>query len=229
MRLLINNISIFCLSILISCTTIGTIERNFQNDADLIRLEHLQHWTRLVEDFYKIKGYYPFQNTLKTNEDIVIVKIATKNQLEYLSPGNSNYNPNFDTNASEYFHEYSMSSFVKELENTLDHEILEKYDIQKVPANSPIGYYYFALSDGYLLWITCITCGVTDISTLLMDGFTPSVNIVSSGMKGKVTKALTRDEMLSHPTYQKWINKKFLKEEWIRAVEEENHRDSKSE
>jgi len=61
---------------------------------------------------------------------------------------------------------------------------------------------------------------VTPISTLLFDGYTPTVNIVSEGMKGKVTKGFTRDEMLNHPTFKKWKKEKFLKEGYVRQLEE---------
>ena len=105
---------------------------------------------------------------------------------------------------------------------------MPKYDIQKVPTKSPVGYYYFVEKDGYLIWTTCITCRITKISTLLMDGFTPTVNIVSNGMKGKVTKALTREEMISHKIFKNWISRSFYKEEHVRRIEKENIHDSKN-
>ena len=177
----------------------GDLERQFQQDADLIRLEHLAYWAQLIEDYYKKKGHYPFQHQSDSNKDIVLVKIATRQQLTYLSAGGVNYDKRLDNNHSGYFKEESVKQLVLELESVLDKEIEEKYDVQKVPTSSPVGYFYFASQDGYLIWVTCISCGVTPISTLLMDGTTPTVNIVSEGMLGRVTKALTREDMLDHP------------------------------
>jgi hypothetical protein len=199
----------------------------YQEDADLIRLEHLEYWTAILDEYYQAKGYYPFQKQTQNNDDIVLVKIATKQQLQHLSSGGSKYNKSLDNNQTGYFKEHSVKEFVTELEAGLNRTIDEKYDIQKVPTSSPVGYYYFTSKDGYLVWVTCITCGVTQVSTLLMDGFTPTVNIVSEGMIGKVPKALPKQEMLSHPTYKAWVARPFHKQEYVRQLVNENKHDSK--
>jgi hypothetical protein len=215
------------LLLFISLTSCSKAEEEFQDDADLIRLEHLVYWTGLVEEYQQKTGFYPFQTQLNSKEDIGLVKIATTQQLQYLSPGNQNYNPDLDNNNNNYFNEFEIKKLVSELERVLEKEIEEKYDIQKVPTKSTIGYYYFVSTDGYLIWATCISCGVTEISTLLMDGFTPTVNIVSEGMEGKVTKALTRTKMLSHPQFKDWVSNPLQKEEYVRNIVKENSRDSK--
>lgn len=201
--------------------------KEFQEDADLLRLEHLEYWTALLDEYNNIKGHYPFQNGLKNGKDIALVKIVTRQQIQYLSPGTPDYNPKLDNNQSGFFKEYSVKDFVQELETILKRTIEEKYDIQRVPVSSPVGYYYFASKDGYLVWVTCITCSVSKVSTLLMDGFTPTVNIVSQGMVGQVPKALPRQQMLKNPTYKEWVSKDFHKEEYVRKLVAENSRDSK--
>jgi hypothetical protein len=199
----------------------------FQEDADLIRLDHLEYWTELIERYHQLKGYYPFQKQVQGSEDIVLVKIATKKQMGYLSASGTNYDQRLDNNQNGYFKEQSAKEFITELEMALGREIEEKYDIQTVPTSSPVGYYYFASKNGYLVWTTCITCGVTQVSTLLMDGHTPTVNIVSDGMLGKVPKALTRQEMFNHPTYKSWVSRPFHKDEYVHNLVKENSRDSK--
>ncbi len=222
-----NYIAIIMMS-LISCVAYSSNPmKGFQEDADLARLEHLEYWTGILDEYHKIKGFYPFQNQLKTDKEIVLVKIATKQQMQYLSPGSDNYNPKLNNNQSGFFKEHTIKDFVQELESALNREIEEKYDIQTVPTSSPVGYYYFTSKDGYLVWVTCITCGVTKISTLLMDGFTPTVNIVSSGMAGQVAKALIKKEMLMHPTYKNWKSRPFHKEGYVRKVVTDNSHDSK--
>ena len=72
----------------------------------------------------------------------------------------------------------------------------------------------------------CVTCGVTEISTLLMDGYTPSVNIASQGMKNQVPKSLLRSEMIVHPIFQRWTEVDFLLEDHVRSVVAETVRDS---
>ena len=203
------------------------MENSFQRDADQIRLEHLLYWTGLVEEYHSVKGYYPLQDNLENKDDIGLVKIATKQQRSYLSPGSSNYDQRLDNNSGGRFKEDSIRNLVAEIEAGLNRTVAERYDIQKVPTSSPIGYFYFYTADGYLIWTTCITCGVTLISTLLYDGYTPTVNIVSEGMKGKVTKALLRDEMISHPIFKDWVSGGFQKEEYVRSVVKQNESDSK--
>jgi hypothetical protein len=201
----------------------------FQRDADIIRLEHILYWSELMEDYFAKKGSYPFQNQLKKDDFACLVKIASKMQKQFISPGSKDYNPELDMNSSNQFKELPVKQLVSELENVLGREIKELYDIQKVPTHSPIGYYYFATQDGYLIWCICPTYGVSKISTLLMDGFTPTVNIVSEGMKGKVYKALTRQELIENRTFKKWQKRKFTKnkEPYIRQLITENEGDSK--
>lgn len=189
-------------------------ERGFQEDADLVRLQDLAYWTGLIEKYQSETGFFPFQNELQENE-VVAVKIATKFQQQ------------FDKNKRSDFKEKSMKDFVSLLSSQFGKHIDERYDIQKVPTNSPVGYHYFVTKDGYLLWVTCITCGVTPISTLLLDGITPTVNITSDGMVDKVTKAMTRKAMLSHPIYKGWVSRKFHKKAYIESLVEKNINDSK--
>lgn len=201
------------------CTITRTL---YQQDADLIRLEHLEYWTALLDEYHEHKGYYPLQKTLQERADIGLVKIATPKQLSYLSPGSLDYDERLDNNLNNRFIEVSVADFVATLESGLGRVVLEKYDAQRAPTNSPVGYNYFFNKDGYLFWTTCISCGVTEISTLLYDGYTPTVNIVSEGMKGKVTKGFERAELLTHPTYKSWTSRQFRKEGYMRALVKSN-------
>ncbi|MDC0598473.1 hypothetical protein OAP18_01320 [Gammaproteobacteria bacterium] len=226
MKILIFIMLIF--AALTSCSTMSQLENQYQWDADHIRLEHLVYWTGIVEEYYKKTGTYPFQEDLSSSEEIGLVKIATVQQRRYLSPGSIYYDQNIDNNAGGSFLEFPIKDFVTEIETALGREIEERYDIQKVPTSSPVGYYYFVTNEGYLMWTTCITCDVTQISTLLLfGGYVPTVNIVSSGLEGQVSKALLREEMISHSTFQTWLNRPFYKETYVRSLVQENINDSK--
>lgn len=198
-------------------------ELRFQHDADLIRLEHLVYWTGLLEEDESRVGYYPFQQELPTSQDIGLVKIATKQQQAFLSRDGTLYRETLDLNRSNRFREKCVAELVSELESVLGRDIEEYYDIQKIPVQSPVGYNYYYTSTGYLFWVTC---GVTEISTLLMDGYTPSVNIASTGMKSQVPKSLLRSEMIAHPVFQDWTAKDFLLEDHARSVVAETISDS---
>ncbi|MEH6477883.1 MAG: hypothetical protein V7727_19490, partial [Sneathiella sp.] len=145
------------------------MEQSYQRDADQVRLEHLVYWTGLVEEYEEKTGYYPFQKNLNSGQSHGLVRILTKNQQQYFDPNSNQYVAEFDNNTgNSRFKSFSVAQFVSELESKLGREIDEKYDIQKVPTSIPLGYQYFVSEDGYLIWVTCVSCGVTQISTLLM-------------------------------------------------------------
>lgn len=208
------------LLVCVSTTSAFSPSEAFQHDADILRLEHIEYWSGIFEEYEEKAGHYPFQDTLKHSSELGLVKIITNKQSEYLQKGTKDYREDLDMNASGRFTEMNVSELVLELERVLGRTILEKYDMQSIPTKSPIGYYYFFTNDGYLIWTTYFSGGVTPISTLLFDGYTPTVNIVSKGMKGQVTKGFTRNEMLNHPIFKEWKKEKFLKENYVRQLEE---------
>jgi hypothetical protein len=217
----------FPISVCISCSSNQKPENAFQADADQARLEHLIYWTGLIEEYFSKLGHYPFQSDLASKDGIGLVRVATKNQQAYFSKSSKKYNENMDNNISHNFQEFPVGALIAILEKGIGREIEEKYDIQKVPTRSPVWYNYFVTKDGYLFWVTCITCGVTNASTLLMDGITPTVNIASKDMVKDVTKSKTRLEMISDPDFQQWVSKGFKKEGFVRKIEAENINDSK--
>jgi hypothetical protein len=201
-------------------------EEEYQKDVDLARMEHLEYWTWLVEEYYDIKGFYPFQDKIK-NDDIVLVRISTNHQSTFFTPWNDNYNPKFDNNSTDFFKEYTTKDFINELESWLWREIYEKYDIQKYPVWSPVWYNYFTTERWYLLWVTCITCWVTPVTTLLYDWYTPTLNIASEWMIEEVYKSYTRDNMINNEIYNGFKSRWYKKEWFIRFIEEKNFDDSK--
>lgn len=208
----------------------GFIEKaleDFQKDADHARLEHLVYWTGLFEEYKKKTGHYPLQNGLE-GEKPGLVRIATKEQQAYFDKTSKDYVAAIDNNARGDFQEFPIKLLVEELEHKLGRSIDEKYDVQKAPSSGPNFYNYFPTKNGYLMWVVCHTCGVTEISTLLMDGSTATVNIVSEGMAGKVTKALVREEMINHPVFKKWLALPYGKEGFVRELEKENLHNSKT-
>lgn len=204
------------------------MKHNFQLDADIIRVEHLVYWTGLLEEYNKKTGTYPFKSAISSKDKIGLVRIATKEQQQYFNQNSPSYNKNYDNNSSGVFDEFSVKEFIAELEKGLGRKIDEKYDIQRVPSGSPVWYNYFIAEKGYLFWVTCITCKISPISTLLMDGSTPTINIVSERMKGEIPKCLPRDVILSHPLFKELRKRKFKKEGFSREREKKKFKDSKS-
>lgn len=190
--------------------------REFQEDADVLRLEHLAYWSGLIEEYYAETGEYPLQSRRTHDDEMLLVEILTQEQRSHSG------------SPPEHFREVPLSEFLQEIEAGLKRDIDEKYDIQKVPVRSPVGYRYFTTADGYLIWGTCNTCGITEITTLLTDGHTATVNIASERLAAQVPKALTRDAMLSHPLYLKWRARPLHKEQYVRSLVDKTLHDSES-
>jgi hypothetical protein len=185
---------------------ITTNEGGRHKTDDMTRLEDLVYWTGLVEQYHKKTGRYPLQEELEKDE-MILVRIANEQQQQYFDPISILYNKKYDQVTSNTFMPYSTEVFVQELERVLGPLDKIPFDPDYEMRNTLNWYNYFATEDGYLMWVTCVSCGVTKISTLLLDGVTPTVNIVSEGMAGKVTKALQRDEMMQHPIFIDWVSR----------------------
>lgn len=88
---------------LVGCATGRS--RDYQSDADLVRLKHLSYWPGLVEEYHDKTYRYPLQSMVASQENPVLVKIATKQQVQQL--------PSF----MAHFDSASMADFVKELKS----------------------------------------------------------------------------------------------------------------
>ena len=205
----------------------STVGERFRDDADTARLEHLVYWSGLIEEYHAKTGRYPMQDWIGDGEDVRLVRIQTQTQRAYVTPTSDKYIAAADANPKGALPEAGMKDFVATLEGELKRVIAEKYDIQQVPTTSPVGYHYFATRDGYVLWGTCMRCGITAVSTLLPDGYTPIVNITSPEMVSKVSKAKTRDEMLADPVFRQLADVPYYKEGFVRALERKYILDSK--
>lgn len=108
----------------------------FQNDADIVRLKHLQYWVNLIEEYHAKTGKYPFQGQ---SDAPIIVKIATPRQLAYFPEDPSG------------IQNYSMKKLVATLEKGLGRTIDEYYDPQYAPDAKPNFYLYMIDGDEYFL------------------------------------------------------------------------------
>ena len=241
MRICFLIISLLFFGTIISCEKHAEVKTDnnlaFQQDSDAIRLEHLVYWTGLIED-YKLKtGKYPLEDDLsdsyrsQAGKPAVagLVRIATREQQLMFNPESPLYWSDMDNNSNGTFQEFTMARFVEAFETEFGHEINEKYDIQTKPFETFITYNYFVTEGGYIMWVPCLSCGVTKSSTLLLDGKTPTVNIASKSMVEAVFKAKTRSDMLKDPHFKVWTSYKMQDPEKMRSLEESLFKDSKFE
>ncbi len=207
--------------------TPSTFGERFRADADTARLEHLIYWAGLIDEYHDRTGRYPLQDWIQEGEDARLVRIINKTQRRYAVKGGDKYMPAADVDPKGIFPEAGMKDFIATLQAGLKRVVAEKYDIQQIPTTAPVGYYYFATRDGYVLWGTCLRCGVTSVTTLLSDGKTPIINIASRDMLDKVTKGQMRAQLVTDPEFRKLAEVPYHKEGYVRAIEQKHLHDSK--
>jgi hypothetical protein len=127
---------IFIMVLILGCSSTNA---GFQKDADIIRLQHLKFYGELLEEYFKIKGNYPFQGE---NSIPTYVYIANDEQIESTKPG------------PPYSHKViSFKKFVDEVESVLGREINEYYDPQYRPDKKPNFYMYLINGDTFFFAI----------------------------------------------------------------------------
>ena len=109
-------------------------EQAYQDDCDIIRLQHLIYYGQLIEE-YKLKvRKYPFEG----ENQQVYAFIYNKNQKEYCN----------DTNPYSHIQK-SPAEFFSELEKGLGHQIDQLFDPQYVPSGRPVFYIYMIDGEQY--------------------------------------------------------------------------------
>jgi len=112
----------------------------YQENADRIRLKHLEYYGRLIEEYFEKTGRYPLQ----TDADIpVYVYIANRDQFRFT-----------ETYEKAIPFEHTVIPFkdlVAELEQGLGHQIGEYYDPQEYPDAKWNWYLYSVRPDAYYL------------------------------------------------------------------------------
>ncbi len=104
-------------------------------DADTVRLKHLQHYAELIEGYHARTGKYPFEGAFDAP---TYVYVANDEQIKYTQPGPG------------YAHEsIPFARFVSTLSDALERDIDEMYDPLDVPDTKPNFYVYLISGDTY--------------------------------------------------------------------------------
>ncbi len=111
----------------------------FQQDADIVRLKHLEYYGELIEKYYEKVEKYPFSD----RENVpVYVFIANDEQIDFTKKG-----PNYKHVV------IAFSELVNEIESVLGREINEYYDPQYRPDYKPNFYIYMVNQGTYFFAI----------------------------------------------------------------------------
>lgn len=103
---------------------------DFQDDADIIRLQHLKYYGDLIEEYYDTTGEYPFMN-----EADIPLYVFVANKKQYNA---TRQKPPYPTK------EKSFEEFVLLMEEKLNRSIDEYYDPQYAGDYKPNFYIYMA-------------------------------------------------------------------------------------
>lgn len=111
---------------------------SLQKNADIKRLQHLEYYTKLVEQYKEVKGSYPFQS-----DKPVYIYIANEKQNSFVQDYDSSI---------PYEHEtISFAHFVTEIESVLNITMNEFYDPQYAPDIKPNWYLYATMDQNFYL------------------------------------------------------------------------------
>ncbi|MEP6344027.1 MAG: hypothetical protein ABJ275_12005 [Maricaulaceae bacterium] len=109
--------------------------KNFQKDADIIRLKHLQYYGNLLIEYHEKTGTYPFMGAVDVP---VYVYVASPQQVDDIQGG------------PPYAHKVArFKDLIREFEAVLGRDIKEYYDPQYEPDLKPNFYLYVVQRDVY--------------------------------------------------------------------------------
>lgn len=121
---------------IVSCSGMN---KEFQKDADIVRLKHLKYYGELIEEYHKKSGKYPFESV----SDVPLYVFVVNDKQEKYAV---NANPNAHA-------EVSFKTFVNNVDSLLGRNIDEYYDPQYAPDGRPIFYIYMIYKDTYFFAI----------------------------------------------------------------------------
>ena len=119
----------------ISLTACSPTSSSFQNDADIVRLKHLEYYGNLLTEYHAKTDTYPFMGEVDMP---VYVFVASPQQKDDIQGG------------PPYAHKTADFKFlVEEFESVLNREIDEYYDPQYEPDSKPNFYIYRVHGETY--------------------------------------------------------------------------------
>ena len=109
-------------------------EQEYQDDCDIVRLQHLLYYGKLIEEYKQKVGKYPFEG----EKQQVYAFIYNNKQKKYCK----------DTNPNKH-KQVSPKEFFAELEKGLGRQIDQLFDPQYVPSGRPVFYIYMIDGNQY--------------------------------------------------------------------------------
>ena len=109
-------------------------EQAYQDDCDIVRLQHLLYYGKLIEEYKEKTGKYPFEGE---NQQVYAL-VYNKKQKKYCK----------DTNPNRH-KLVSPKDFFAELEKGLGRQVEQLFDPQYAPSGRPVCYIYMIDGDRF--------------------------------------------------------------------------------
>ena len=191
-----------------SCHSYRIIEDMYQQDADIIRLQHFDYYAQLLTKYYTKTGRYPFQHIM---EYPIYIYIMTDVQEK-----------KFTNDVPYTCYIMKDDSFFAELSNELDIEIIEKYDPQKTGTDGrPNMYVYKVHKDRFYF----------AVHLYYENEFSRHVKkyhnkLELSNIDDYKSKYYTYKTLINNPIYLNLISQKASKQGFFNNLDEQNKNDS---
>lgn len=118
--------------VLVACSPTST---SFQNDADVIRLKHLEYYGNLLIEYHAKTGTYPFMGEVDVPAYVFVASPQQKDDIKGGPP---------------YAHKTADFKYlVEEFKSVLGRDIKEYYDPQYEPDSKPNFYIYMVDGETY--------------------------------------------------------------------------------
>lgn len=118
-------------------TLMEKADAQYQHDADIFRLKHLEYYGKIITEFRRKTGSYPLQGKVEVQN---YVHIAAPHQQDDIKGG-----------PSQKHVVTTLEDFRRELEKGLGRKIDFKFDPQKAPVHAPNFYIYMIDGDKFYL------------------------------------------------------------------------------
>ncbi len=119
---------LFVLLIFIMTSCYTSFEVSYQHDKDIIRLNHLKYWGKIIEEYHSETGRYPLQEDVNLPNYVFIANEWQRKRIRKAVP---------------YSHKITdMKEFIEVLEVGIGRKFDIKYDHQKISVTKPNYYIY---------------------------------------------------------------------------------------
>jgi len=190
----------FLVAFLAACSATS---ENFQSDADIIRLKHLEYYGKLLTEYHSKTGTYPFVGEVDVPAYVFIASPEQKDDIKGGPP---------------YAHKTADFKYlVEEFENVLKYEIKEYYDPQYEPDSKPNFYIYMV--EGQTFNFAVHTHEAFAFSNPIAEGY----NKIEITNNANGSPHLTEpDRLFSSKDFRDAVSRKISKPDFFASRENKN-------